>query len=109
TPRSRVLRRTEEDIAGRLHHPLPLDDAAALVAAVAELAAEPLQRRMHRLLDLQEQRLAVAGHEQRDAAEGSDRADADRLEGQILHHIATEQPVAIRTEILAVAGEQRLG
>jgi len=59
-----------------LHHLLAFHNPAALVSFVGKLAAEPFQNRSLRLLDLQEQRLVVVGHEQCHAAECADGSDA---------------------------------
>src|SRR5207247_7363767 len=73
-----VLGPAEEDVARRLHHALALDHAAALVTTT--FRAEPLAHGFAGLLDLQEQRRAVAGQEQPDPAEPAHAADADHLE-----------------------------
>lgn len=79
-----VLGKAKEDIAGSLHHLLPFHHTAALVSLIAKLVSEPLQYRALRLLDLNKQRFAIAGHEQSNAAERPDRAYSDCFEGQIL-------------------------
>src|SRR4029434_9163748 len=67
-----ILRVTKKNVACRLHHLLAFHDAPALVAFIGEPATEPLQHGSLRLLELKEERFAVAGHQQRNTAKCSD-------------------------------------
>src|SRR6202044_2486829 len=88
-----------------LHHPLPLDHAPALRALIGKLLRQSLEHGALRLLDLQEQRLAVAAKKQPNDADRADRADADRLESDVHHPIAVEKNRAVRSERFAVKRE----
>ena len=101
-PQGLVRRPAEKDVARRLHHPLPLDHAPALRALVGKLLREPLEDGALRLLDLQEERLAVAAEEQPDDTDRADRSDAHRFEGDIRQSIAVEQHGPVGRERFAV-------
>src|ERR1700677_2948552 len=58
-----IRRPAEKNVGRRLHHPLPLDHALALRALVGKLLRKSLEDGALRLLDLQEERLAVAAEE----------------------------------------------
>src|SRR5437867_13324606 len=88
-----VLGPAQEHIARRLHDTLAFDHALALMAV--ELRCQPLEHRLARLLDLQEQRRAVAAHIEPDGAERADAADADNLEGNVLERVAIEATGAV--------------
>ena len=107
SPRRAILRPTQKDVARRLHDALALDHAAARV--ILELRAEALEHGLAGFLDLQEQRGAVAAHEQADGTEGADAADADHLEGDVLERIAFEQTKPLRRQPVPVQGEHALG
>src|SRR6185312_10714390 len=100
-----VCRPAEKNVACGLHHPLPLDHPPALRAVVGKLFREPLEDRALRLLDLQEERLAVAAQEQPDNADRADRADPDRLEGDVLQLIPVEKNRPVGGEGAAVERE----
>src|SRR5215218_9925861 len=86
------------DVAGGLHHPLPLDDALA-VLAVAALSQVVLQDRGGRLLDLEEQWVVlVAALEQGDERPGADAAHPDHLAGQVDEPEPLQQLTAIVLE-----------
>ena len=80
----------EEDIAGRLHRALAGHDALARVAKGTG-AAVGLQYRPARFLELQEKRIAVAGHQQQDAAERAHAAHAHHLDGVVYDLEAVQQ------------------
>ena len=76
-------RPAEEQVAGRLHDALTINDALAVIAARATPGAW-LQNRGARLLDLQEERvLVVRAEQQRHVAARADAADADHLARQV--------------------------
>ena len=78
-----VVDPAEHHVARRLHQPLALDHALAVVGELA-LAEERLEHRRLRLLHLQEQRvLVVAADEEDDPRPGPDAADADDLAGGV--------------------------
>ena len=84
--------KTEEDVARRLHEPLSLDDAFAVVRVRAHARIRLEYRRLG-LLDLQEQRISVvASDEQRHERAGADAPDTDDLSCQV--------DVAVRLEEL---------
>src|SRR5215211_3743407 len=88
----------QEDVAGGLQHPLPLDHplAVLLVAAPGQVV---LQDRPGCLLDLQEQRiLLVAALEQDDEGPGADAAHPDHLAGQVDEPEPLQQQTAIVLE-----------
>src|SRR5262249_61994941 len=67
----------EEDVARRLHQALACNHPLAAVLVLA-LAGELLEHRALRLLDLQEQRIAIVNaEEERDPGARPDAADAD--------------------------------
>src|SRR5262249_23785264 len=103
-----VLGRAEKNIAGGLHHPLAFNDATTLMSFVPQLAAEPLQHGVLRLLELQEKRLVISGQEKSDAAKRADRADANRLEDEVLHREAVEELQSILCNALPIRGEHSL-
>src|SRR5580765_1551058 len=72
TLRCGVLGPAQEHVAGRLHEPLALDHALALMAV--EFRGEPLEHGLARFRYLQEQRCAVAAHVEPDGAERADAA-----------------------------------
>ena len=73
------MRPAEEDVAGRLHEPLPRDDTLPLVAVLAP-TAKVLQDGRLRLFGLQEQRfVAVTGIHEHDPGAGANAADSDYL------------------------------
>ena len=75
----------------RLHHPLALDDALPVLLELA-LAEERLEHRGLRLLELEEQRVAVVAAEQEhDPGAGADASDADDLAGGVDVAVALEQ------------------
>src|SRR5262249_58600594 len=74
-----ILGPAEEQVACRLHDALALDHPLALVAL--EFWRQPLEHGWAGLLELQEQRPAVAAPLTPDGAERADAADADHLEG----------------------------
>ena len=85
----------EEDVARRLHQPLALDDALAVVRVLA-LAEVRLEHRRLRLLDLEEERVVVVPAEQQDdPAAGADAADADDLAGDVDQPELLEQVAAV--------------
>ena len=85
----------EEDVAGRLHEPLALDDTLAVVGEAA-LAQVRLEHRGLGFLHLQEQRVVVVEADQeRHPAAGADAADADHLPGQLHVPVALEQVATV--------------
>ena len=70
--------------------PVAVHDALAVVGKHAR-ARVRLQHRGARLLDLEEQRVALAGHEQQHPAGGPDAADAHHLDGGVPELVAVEQ------------------
>ena len=101
------LRPAQEDVAGGLHHALPLDHPFTRLG-VAALGQVVLEHRGGRFLDLQEQRiLLVAALEQDDERSGADAADPDHLAGHVddLEALQKRPPVilqgvAVRAELL---------
>ena len=88
----------QEDVAGRLQHPLAVHHPLALVL-VAALGQGAFQDRPGRLLDLQEQRVVlVAALEQGDEAPGADAAHPDHLAGHVDDLELLQQPAAIILE-----------
>src|SRR5436190_12985255 len=97
----------EEDVARRLHQPLPLDDALAVMAELA-LPQVRLEHGNLRLLDLEEQRVVVVAAEQQDDPRSCpDAADADDLPRDVDEAIALEQLPAVVLEGAAVLAEHR--
>ena len=73
----------QKDVAGGLHHPLPIHHPLA-VLGVAAVGQQALQDRPSRLLDLQEQQvLLIATLQQDDVGSGADAAHPDHLAGHI--------------------------
>ncbi len=69
----------------------PVDDALALMVVLARRRIG-LEHRALRLLDLQEERVAVVATEhQHDPGAGADAADADHLERGVDEAVAVEQ------------------
>ena len=60
------------------------------MVAVQALAGVGLEHGRRRFLDLQEDRVGVRGHEERDAAKGADAADADDFHRQVAEMEAIE-------------------
>ncbi len=87
----------------------PSTTPLALVALEGEAVVQHFQHRRLRLLDLQEDRLVVAGHEQADIAVSADRADAHRLEHEISQGIAVEQMAHRRRQHVAIGREVGFG
>ena len=86
----RALRPPEEHVAGGLHEPVAVDDALAVVGEDAR-AGVRLQHRGARLLDLEEEGVALAGHEEEHPAGGADAADPHHLDGGVAELVAVEQ------------------
>ena len=85
----------EEDVAGRLHQSLALDDSPTVVVELA-LPDETLEHRRLGLLGLQEQGvLAITAGEQEDPGPGADAADTDHLAGEVDQLEALEQPLTV--------------
>ena len=101
-PQRLVRRPAEKNVARGLHHPLTLDHAPALRALIGKLRRQPLEDRALRLLDLQEERLAVAVEEQPDDTDRADGADAHGLESDVGQSIAIEQNRPVRSERFAI-------
>ena len=101
----------EEDVARRLHQPLALDYAPALLLELL-LPANGSSTEALRLLDLQEERIVrVAAEEQNDPGAGPDAADADDLVGDVDVAVALDQvpDVAVeRSRYWAISFEQPL-
>jgi hypothetical protein len=92
----------EHRVTCRLHQPLALDDALAVVAELA-LAEERLEHRCLCLLHLQEQRvLPVAAEEEDDESPSPDAADADDLAGGIDEPEPLEEMTAVPGQGLPV-------
>src|SRR5271169_2885881 len=72
---------------------------------ISALSRISLQDRGARLLDLQNERISTAGHQQNDPAGGADASDADDLGCGVLDFIAVEQHAIVRRQGFAVAGE----
>ena len=102
-----VLGPSQENIACSQHGALSLDDAAALV--VVERRSQALKRRFAGFLDLQEQRSAVAAHEQADRAEGADASHPDHFERHVAQPVAPEKVLNLGREAVIVGGEHALG
>src|SRR5262245_16227491 len=103
-PSAAILCPTQEDVAGRLHEPVPLHDPLAVVGINAR-ACKCLQYRGTSFLDLEEQGSLFAGHEQRDAANGADTADADHFDRLVLEGISVKEDPPVVRQRFEVAGE----
>src|SRR5215813_10332987 len=103
-----VLRVTKKNIARGLHHLLTFHDTLALMPDIGYPPAEALQYRTLRLLELQEQRFAVASHQQRDVAIGANRPDADGLERKIHDLVAVEDVTPVSPKTLPVHGKSAI-
>src|SRR3954468_15239060 len=84
-----VFRPTQEDVTGRLHGALTLDNPPA--GMIPELRPEPFEHGLLSLLELQEQGRAVRTEEQPNGTKRADAANADSLERHILEFISLEQ------------------
>ena len=80
---STTLGPAEEDIAGRLHEPVAVHDTLSVVWEDA-LSRIGLQDRSARLLELENERISSAGHQQNHRAGGADAPDADDLDCSVL-------------------------
>ena len=80
----------EQHVAGRLHEPVAVHDPLAVVGEVAR-GGVGLQHRGARLLDLEEERVPLVGHQQQHPAHGAHAADADHLDRDVLDLVAVEQ------------------
>src|SRR5205823_6523599 len=95
----------QEDVAGRLHHPLPLHDPLARLAVLA-LAQMILQHRPRGFLHLQEQRVvSVAALQQDDERPGAYAADPHHLAGRIHELVPLQETATIRLQRSAVRAE----
>ena len=83
----------------------PSTTRLTLRALVGKLLRESLEHGALRLLDLQEERLAVAAEEQPDDADRADRSDAHRFESDVRQSIAVEQNRPVGSERFAVKRE----
>ena len=99
---------TQEQIAGGLHEPLTLDDAAGVV--VVDGATEVrLEYRRRCFLDLEDERVVVpAPFQQSDPTSGADAADADHLARGVREREPVEEMADVVGETCPVALEQRL-
>src|SRR6202035_1755807 len=84
-----VTRPPQKNVAGRLQHPLPGYDSFAVVG-ISALACVRVKNGRERFLELQEQWVVLASHEQNDRAAGPDAADSYDLSGDIDDLIAIE-------------------
>ena len=80
---SPTLGPAEEDVACWLHEPVTVHDTLSVVREDA-LPRIGLQDGGARLLDLENERISSAGHQQEHSAGGADAPDADDLERGIL-------------------------
>ena len=87
-----------------MHQALADDDPFAMVAVQA-LAGIGFEHGRRRFLDLQEDRVVVRGHEERDAAQGADAADADDLHRHVAEMEAIEQGPKVLGQRFAVTRE----
>src|SRR6185369_17864085 len=83
TPGFVVLRVTKKNVARGLHHLLTFNDTSALMPNIGYPAPKPFQHGPLRLLELKEERLAVASHQQRDVAIRAHRPSASGLWARI--------------------------
>src|SRR5208283_668828 len=95
---------SQEDVAGRLHKPETVHHTLSVVRVDA-LTCIRLQNRGARLLDLQNERISSAGHQQDDPAGGADATDAHDLGCGVLDFVAVEQHAIVRRQGFAVPGE----
>ena len=96
-------RPAEQDVARRLQPTLAGDDPLA-VRGVRTRFEEPFEDGGLGLLDLEEERVVVAGAlEQRHVRPEADAADADDLQRRIDDPVAIEQDAAILLETLPVS------
>src|SRR5262245_27226985 len=89
-----VLRPAQKDVARCLHDMLSFDDPPTRVAL--EFRAQAFQDGFSGFLDLQKQRGAAAAREQPDRTERPDAANANRLEGEVLHCVSLHQTQPFR-------------
>jgi hypothetical protein len=83
-------------IGARLHQSLPLDDTAALTL-VRRGCKVWLEDRRHRLLELENQRIALVPPEHQDhPAAGSNAADADDLPGDVHKPVPLDHRAGVR-------------
>jgi hypothetical protein len=94
----------EERVRRGLHGPLA-DHHPLAAGGEPGAPGERLQHRGLRLLDLQQQLLAVRGREQADRAEGADAADPHHLEQHVDQPVAPQQQRPVRRQRRDIAGE----
>ena len=80
----------EEHVARRLHHPVAVHHALPVVGKGA-LARVRFQDGRARFLDLKEQRVPFASHEEQDEAVGPDAADSHHLDGGVPQLVPIQQ------------------
>src|SRR4029453_2019609 len=107
-PAGLALRPAEEDVARRLHQSVAVYNPLAMIAVDA-LAGVRLQDRGPRLLDLEEQGVLFARHQQRHGAEGADAANPDHLDGDVLELIAVDEHPPVFLHAVPIAGKGRVG
>src|SRR5262249_60993190 len=103
-----VLRVRKKYLARAVRSWPPSRDRGASTPKRVSPPAEPLQYRTLRLLELQEQRFAVASHQQRDVAIGANRPDADGLERKIHDLVAVEDVTPVSPKTLPVHGKNAI-
>ena len=88
-----VMRPAEKNVAGRLQHALPGNDALAVIL-VATFAGVRLEDRGERLFELEEQGSPVAAEKEGDVAARADTANADDLASDVDDLVAIEENAA---------------
>ena len=106
-PAAAVLRPAQEDVASRLHEPVPLHYPLPVVGINAR-ARIGFQDRGARFLDLEEEGVLCARHQQRDAADGADASDAHHLDGLVLEGISVQEDTPVVRQRFAVASKNIL-
>ena len=107
-PAELALRPAQEDVARRLHESVPVHDPLPMIGVDA-LAGIRLQHRGARLFDLEEQGILFAGHQEHHGAEGTDAADTDHLDRDVLELKAVDEHTSVFLHRFPVAGKGRPG
>ena len=89
----------EEHVAGGLHEPVAVHDALAVVREDAR-PRERLQDRGSCLLDLEEQRVALASREAENPAGGPDAADPNHLYGGVPEFVLVLKTFPVAVNVL---------
>src|SRR6516162_10236342 len=99
-----TFRPAEEEIAGGLHEPTTSHDALAVVG-VGALTRITFQDRTACLLDLEEKRIVLTRHQERDRAPRANAADSDHLDRNVKELELIQEPTPIFLEGFPVASK----